>query len=72
MDLIPISDKAYPTGSPTVVITDTNIYGSQDPCILPVITFFVGPPINITGGRFTTVTGLFASIFYFVNKTTGR
>ena len=32
----------------------------------------MGPPINLIGGIFITVTGLSASIIYFVNRTTGR
>ena len=68
---IPKSEKASPTGIHTVVITDTDISGSQDPCMLPVIPCLVGTPINLTGGRITTVTGLYSSIFYFMNRTTG-
>ena len=40
--------------------------------MLPVILFFVGPPINHTGGRFTTRIGSYASILSFVNRTTVR
>ena len=40
--------------------------------MLPVIPLFIGTPINLTGGRFTIVIGLSASIFSFVNITTYR
>ena len=40
--------------------------------MLPVITLFVGPTINPTGARFTTGTGLSESIFYLLNRTTGK
>ena len=40
--------------------------------MLPIIYQFMGPPINLTGGIFTTVTGLSESILYFVNWTTVR
>ena len=68
---IPISPKASSTDIPNVLITDIDIYGSQDPCLLPVITCLVGAPINLTGGRIITRTGLSAPILYFVNRTTG-
>ena len=72
MDLITISDKAYYTGTTTVVITATNIYELQDLHMIPVITCLVGTRINLTCGRFTTRTGLSAPILYFVNRTTVR
>ena len=31
-----------------------------------------GEPIKLTGGRFTTGTGLYSSVISFVNRTTGR
>ena len=40
--------------------------------MLPVIPCLVGKPIKLTSGRFTTGTGLFASIFYFMNRNTVR
>ena len=72
MNLNQISAKASSTGTPTVVITDTNISGSQDPFMLPVINFFVVPPINPTGRIFTTGMGLSEFIILFVNENTGR
>ena len=39
--------------------------------MLLVLPCLVGPPINLTGGRITTGTDLYAPIFYFVIKTTG-
>ena len=72
MYFIPISWKASSTGTPTVAIKVNNIYGSQSPCMLYVISWFVGPPIELTGGIFTTRTRLSASIPSFVNSTTGR
>ena len=39
--------------------------------MLTVILYLMGPPINTTGGRFTTVTGVSTSMFYFVNRTNG-
>ena len=69
---IPVSDKSSSTGTPTVVITDTNISGYQAPCKLPVLGCFLLPPINLTGGKFTTGTVLYVSILSFVNGTTGR
>ena len=53
------------------VNTATDISISQAPLMLPVLPCFVEPPINLTGRIFTTGTGLSASIFYFVNITTG-
>ena len=70
MDFIPISDKASSTSTPTVAITATNLSVLQAPCMLPVLHFFVGPPTNLTGGRFNTETALYASILSFVNSTT--
>ena len=32
----------------------------------------MGQPLNLKGGRFTTGTGLSASILFFVNISTGR
>ena len=72
MALLPISAKASSTVTPTVVITSTYISGYQYPCMLPVITCLVGLPINLTGGVFTTGTGLCTYILYFVDRTTGR
>ena len=72
MDFIPIYAKSSSTDTPTVVITATNISGYQDPCMFPVLPWFVVMPINFTGGIFTTGTGLSASMLYFVNRTTGR
>ena len=40
--------------------------------MLPVLSCFVGTPINLTGGIFITGTGLSASILSFVNRTTGQ
>ena len=54
-----------------MVITAIDISVSQDTYMLPVITFLVGPPINLTGGRFPTGTGLSTSILYILNSTTG-
>ena len=53
-----------------MVITRNDIYGSNDSYLVPVTPFLVGPPINRTGGRFTTRTGLYASILSFVHITT--
>ena len=69
---ISMRDNASSTVTLTVVNTATNISKSQAPWMLPVIPCFVGSPINLTGGRFTTRTGLSASILYFVNNITGR
>ena len=55
-----------------MVIIYTNIYGFQAPCVLPVINWFVGPPINFTCGRFSNITGLYISMISFANRTTGR
>ena len=70
--LIPLSKKSSDTGTPTMVITATDFYGSQDPCILNFISCFVGPHIELIDGRFITETGLSASMLYFVNSNTGR
>ena len=40
--------------------------------MFPVISCFEGPPIKLTGGIFTIGTVLSVSMFYFVNRTTGR
>ena len=71
LDLISISSISSSTGTPTVVIIATNLSVSWAPFVLPVIPWFLGPPINLISGRFTTVTCLFASVLYFVNRTTG-
>ena len=71
MVLISISAKASSTGIHTVVITATDISGSKDTYTPTFITCLVGPHLNLTGGRITTGTGLYASIFSFVNITTG-
>ena len=60
---IPISSKASYTGTPTV-ITATNIYGSQASFIMTVIPLLMGPPLNLTGGIFTTGTVLSASVIF--------
>ena len=39
--------------------------------MIPVLPSLVAPPINLTGGRVTTGTGLSKSILSFVNRTTG-
>ena len=69
---IPIPYEVSSTGTPTVVITDAKISGSQDTCMLPVLPCLVGLPINLIDGIFITGTGLSASIFSFVNRTTDR
>ena len=69
---ITISAKSSFTGTLTVVTRDTYIYGSQDPCMMLVLPWLMVPPINLTGGRFTTGTGLFASILSIVNRNTIR
>ena len=68
---IPISDNASYTGTPTDIITATNLSGSHTTWMFNVLPCFEGPHINLTGGRFTTITGLSASMLYFVNRTTG-
>ena len=45
MDFIKIPPKDSYNGIPTVVIKATNRSGSQAPCMMPVLPFFVGPPI---------------------------
>ena len=72
MEFIPISSKASSTGTPTVVIISTNISGSQDTCMLSILNYFVGPPINLTCGRFTIGIGLSAYILSFLNTSTLR
>ena len=67
-----MSDNNYSTGTPTSDTTATNIYGYQYHWIFNVLIFFVGLPINLTGGRFTTGIGSYAYIFSFVDRTTGR
>ena len=63
-------DKASSSGMPTSVTTATGIYGSQAPCILPVLTWFLGPPTNLNGEIFATGKSLSSSILYFVNHNT--
>ena len=67
---IPIQVKASSTGIPIVVITDFDISGSQDTCILTVLPCIVGPPIKLTGGRIITGTGLYGPILSFLNNAT--
>ena len=64
-------DKASSTVTPTMVITATNISGSQYIYMFPVIFWFSGPPLKLTGGRFTTGIDLSTSVLYFVNRKTG-
>ena len=52
-----------------MVITATAISGFQSPYMIPVISCLVGTPINLTGEKFTTGTGLSPYIFSFVNIT---
>ena len=70
--LIVMYNNSSSTGTPTSVTTYIDLYGSQGPYILPVLLCLVGPPINFTGGRFTTGTDLSVFIFFFLNRTTGR
>ena len=72
MVLITMSNKASSAGTPTVVITATNMYGSQAPCMMTVISCFMGVSIDLTGGIFATVIGLYAFILSFVKMTTVR
>ena len=72
LEFITMSNNTSSTGIPTAVITATNIYVYHAPCMFPIITCFVGPPMKLTGGRFTTGTGLSAYMFSFVNITTDR
>ena len=72
MAFIPISTKSSSTGTPTVAIIDTNIYGSQAPCMLPILPWLVRTHINFKVGIFTTGIVLSASILSFVNRPTGR
>ena len=71
MVFIPISYRSSSTGTPGVLITDIDIYGSLDTCMLPILTWLVGLPKNFNGGRFPTVIGFSESVLYFVNSTTG-
>ena len=65
-----MSAKASSIGNPTVMIIANDISGSQDPCMIPVLPYLVGPPIKLTGEIFTTGTGLSVSTLSFVNRTT--
>ena len=51
---IPLYVKFSSTDIHTVVTTATNIYGSQYPCMFPVIPYFVGLPKQFNGGIFPT------------------
>ena len=66
-----MSDKASSTCIHTVVITSTDLSGSQDTFMLHVISCLVGTSIKLTGGKITTGIGLSVSILYFLNRTTG-
>ena len=72
MAFIIISAKYSSNGTPIMLITAADLSGSQAPFKLLVLIYIVGSPINITGGRLTTGTGLSEFLFYFVNITTGR
>ena len=72
LEFIPISTKAYSPGTPNVVITATVISCCQAPFMFHTLPFFVGPPINLTCGIFTTGTFLSVSMLSFVNSTTVR
>ena len=71
MVLIQISYKASSTSILTLATTEIDLPGSQDPCILTVLPWLLRTPINLTGGKITTGTGLYLKIFYFMNRTTG-
>ena len=55
-----------------MVIKANNLYGSQDPCILTVLTCFVRLNINLANGRIATGKFLSESILSFVNRNTDR
>ena len=65
-----MSDNASYTGTHTDVNTDTDISRSHTLLMFPIIPYFEGSPLNLTGGIFTTGTGLSASMFSFVNIST--
>ena len=67
---ITISYKTSSTGTPTVEIKATNLSVYQAPCMFSFIPCFVRLPINLTGDRFITGTGLYAYMIFFVNRTT--
>ena len=64
---ITMSDNNSSTGTPTAVTTATDLSGSQDPQMLPVILWFVGPHVKFNDGRFTNKIGFSASKLSFVN-----
>ena len=66
-----MSNNSSSTGTPTAVTNATDISGSHAFLMFPVLTYLEWPLINLTGGGFTTRTGLSESMFYFVNITTG-
>ena len=72
MNFITISLKASSTGTPTVMITATNISGYQAPCRLTFISCLLGTPIDLICGIITTGTSLSKSIISFVNDATDR
>ena len=52
--------------------TDTNIYGSHYPWVLPVINFLMGSPKKLIDGIYPTVIGFYACILYILNITTAE
>ena len=66
-----MSDKAHSTGTPNVATTATDIYGYQDPCLMPPSLCFVGSHTKLNSGISPTGIGLSVSIIYVVNSTTG-
>ena len=67
LEFTPISSSVSPTGTINCVTNTTDIYGYQATFTNPVLKWFVGPPKNINGWRFTTGTGFSISILYVVN-----
>ena len=71
LEFTPMPGSDSSTGTTTDVTTATDLSGSHTPWMFPVIPCFEGTPIKLIGGIFTTGTGLYASMFYFANITTG-
>ena len=63
---------ASSNGTPMDITTVTDIPGYRAPLMLTFLASFEVPPINLTCERFTTGSGLSASVFYFVNGITER
>ena len=63
-----LSYKASSAVTLTTVTTDTDISGSQSPCMFPDLPWFLAPSTNFNGDGFPTKIGLSVYKLSFVNS----